>query len=126
MTEYVLADVAAGWLLWAIPGVLIVAFLLISAGEALVMKIMDWGTYGRSFLDALLVNLVSTIPGIVVAQYFPSMEFVGFLAAFAVTLLIEGGILALLRRHPASRAMMVALAANLASYLVLALIYFAD
>lgn len=110
-----LADVAVGPVIafgGIILGLAILMFIVLV--EAVVMLLTGWGTFGRSFLDALIANAVSTLVGLVLAAVFAGgkLLWLALLLSFA----LEGGILILLRRHSAGKTWLVALYANVVSY----------
>lgn len=121
-------DVAAPGLVGVIgwAGFLAVSPVIVLA-EAIVLRLLGWGTFGRSLLDAFLVNLASGLVGGCALAAGLSLQanaalWLGLLAAFVVSVAIEGGGLWLLRRRPAGETWRAALAANLVSYAGLALV----
>jgi hypothetical protein len=72
------------------------------------------------------MNLVTTLLGAVLFAFgyvfYASNAWPGLLAAFIISTLVEGGILVLFKRAPHRRNWIAALAANLVSYAVLAVI----
>lgn len=108
------------------PGVFLIAgglaFAVFSFGtlviETLVLWLLKWDTIGRSLLAAFLMNLASTILGIVLfglsilGVSFFSIVFLGFLLSF----LVEGGILMLIKKGAARQNWIASVVANVASY----------
>ena len=146
----ILADVAVG------PTILIggltlglIVFIPILIIETLALWGLKWGSFGRSLLDALIVNVASTIFGLVFFALFFTASFqcrfipydsgqdagqtcdwaispVLWLIALAVlSVLIEGGVLLLLKRHPPRKTWVAVSVANVASYVLLGLLAFA-
>ncbi|MGB3714512.1 MAG: hypothetical protein WA996_08800 [Candidatus Promineifilaceae bacterium] len=121
MSFGVLADVG-GPILFA--GFGIVAYLALSLLESIVLRLLKWGTFWRSLLASLLMNLPSTLVGIwlVWLAGFSRLNRLGIWlipAAWALSVAIEGGVLVLMKRDGGRQNWMAALAANTASYLLL-------
>ena len=122
-------DVAAPWLAGLVIGMggctLTVLTLIISTIESLVMVLLKWGGFGRSLWDSMLMNITSAIFGMVfgiVALTFsddsPLRHWYTLLAiAFVLSVLIEGGVLMLMKRSAARQNWIVSLIANLSSYI---------
>ena len=102
-------------------------FALFSIGtlviESLALWLLKWSSFGRSLLAAFLMNLVSTVLGSV--QVGPSILginfYVIFLLAFFLSVLIEGGVLMLMKKGAARQNWTASLVANAASYGFLAI-----
>lgn len=122
----VLVDLAGPSLPIVIIG-LIVLFLGIPLIEAVVYMAFKWGNFKRSYKDAFLVNLITTIVGFILIAVQPSLSRgnalntpSGFLmVAFGLSVLIEGAVLLRLKRHPARQTWLVAIASNVVSYALL-------
>ena len=143
----IVADVAVGpTILFGGLGLGLITFIPILIVEALALWGLKWGSFGRALLDALLANAASAIFGLVFFTLFYSLSFrcqfipydsgpdagqscdwavspiLWFIAMVALSILIEGGVLALLKRHPPRKTWTSAIAANLASYVLLGLL----
>jgi hypothetical protein len=121
MSYSVLADVG-GPILFAGFGV--VAYLALSLLESIVLRLLKWGTFWRSLLASLLMNLPSTLVGFLLIWLagFPNrLDYWLFIipAAWALSVVIEGGVLGLMKRDGGRQNWIAALAANTASYLLL-------
>ena len=123
MSFSVLADVG-GPILFA--GFGIVAYLALSLLESIVLRLLKWGTFWRSLLASLLMNLPSTLVGFWLiwiwrAEFSRLNRLAIWLipAAWALSVAIEGGVLVLMKRDGGRQNWMAALAANTASYLLL-------
>ena len=121
MSFSVLADVG-GPILFA--GFGIVAYLALSLLESIVLRLLKWGTFWRSLLASLLMNLPSTLVGfwlisVVEFSRLNRLQFLLIPAAWALSVAIEGGVLLLMKRDGGRQNWMAALAANTASYLLL-------
>ena len=138
-----IADVAAG------PAILLfglfagaVMVLVIALLEAIVLVLVGWARFWRSLIDSLAMNVASTLLGLVLATLAPGLyEFCGYgpagdtrwcaglvspwtllVLAAVLTVLVEGGVLLLLRRRPARETWRAALACNAVSYLCIAVL----
>lgn len=121
MSFSVLADVGGPIL---VAGFGIVAYLALSLLESIVLRLLKWGTFWRSLLASLLMNLPSSLVGfwLIWRAVFSSLNRLGIwliLAAWALSVAIEGGVLVLMKRDGGRQNWMAALAANTASYLLL-------
>jgi hypothetical protein len=124
--SYAPADVALGpiFFIFGVGAALVVLTLAILS-EAVVLWLLSWGSFSRSLLDAFLMNVASTVPGIglAIAGLITGIASVGFLVVtWAVSVGVEGGVLLLLKRHPAPVTWRAALLANLVSYSALGLL----
>ena len=119
----VLVDLAGPSLPVIVIG-LLVLFLGIPLIEAVVYMAFKWGNFKRSYKDAFLVNLITTLVGFGLLVVQPNLQRgnvlsqpQGFLVvAFGLSVLIEGAVLLRLKRHPARRTWLVAIASNVVSY----------
>jgi hypothetical protein len=139
----VVADVAVGpaaYTFGIVAGV--VLLFLIALGEAIVLRVLRWDSFGRSLVDSLAINLASTLAGLVLNAFVADLyQSCGYdperggrycdwllspwaLLALAglLSVLIEGAVLLMLRRRPARPTWLAALACNAASYAVIALL----
>lgn len=119
-------DVAAPWALIAAAvfslGALIILILIISVLESIVMLLLKWDKFGRGLWASLLMNVTSTIfGGVLIALGLFGGSFIWLAAAFTLSVLIEGGVLMLMKRGAARQNWIVSLIANLASYLFIIL-----
>ncbi len=106
-------------------GALIVLTLVISIVESIVMLVIKWGRFGRSLWASLLMNVTSTIFGgaltAVIAVSSLGDTYIWLAAAFVLSVLIEGGVLMLMKRGAARQNWIASLIANLVSYLFIIL-----
>jgi hypothetical protein len=119
-------DVAGPGVLIAIAAFSIVALivltLLITVAEAIVMLLLKWDKFGRSLWASLLMNVTSTIfGGVLIALGVLGGSYAWLVAAFVLSVLIEGGVLMLMKRGEVRKNLLTSLIANLASYLVIIL-----
>ncbi len=119
-------DVAGPGVLIAIAAFSIVALivltLLITVAEAIVMLLLKWDKFGRSLWASLLMNITSTIfGGVLIALGVLGGSYAWLVAAFVLSVLIEGGVLMLMKRGEVRKNLLTSLIANLASYLVIIL-----
>lgn len=121
----VLLDVGGPLLLLPIAGIgLLILLLGIPLIESIVYIALKWGNFRRSFIDAFMANLLSTLVGFIVLLVSPYIGLgnlfnvlSGFLAvACVLSILIEGASLLRLKRHAAGKTWLVAIVSNLVSY----------
>lgn len=119
-------DVAGPGVLIAIAAFSIVALivltLIITIAEAIVMLLLKWDKFGRSLWASLLMNITSTIfGGVLIALGVLGGSYAWLVAAFVLSVLIEGGVLMLMNRGAVRQNLLTSLIANLASYFVIIL-----
>jgi hypothetical protein len=144
---FVIADVAVGpIILFGGLTLGLVVFLPIVLVESLVLWRLSWGSFRRSLGDSAIVNLASTLVGLVLFALFVQTAFqcvrvpagdgqhtvnscgwvvpplLGLVALWALSVAIEGGVLLLLKRHAPRQTWIAALAVNAVSYLLLGLL----
>ena len=114
-----------------VAGFGIVAYLALSLLESIVLRLLKWGTFWRSLLASLLMNLPSTLVGFwliwlagfsrTYTEETPLNRLGIWLipAAWALSVAIEGGVLVLMKRDGGRQNWVASLAANTASYLLL-------
>jgi hypothetical protein len=120
------ADTGAGWLFFYLGVGLIAAAVLlfiIIFIEALVLRGLKWGSFRLSFIDSLVINLTSATFGVIFL--FISIPLlnrgvgIALLVFLPLTVLIEGGMLTLLKRHPWRKTWVATIAINVVSYALL-------
>jgi hypothetical protein len=106
---------------------LIIPTFIISLIEAVIMLLLRWDNFGYNLRISLLMNVTSTIFGIG-SVLVGAMKFYNDLSiwsavaiAFLLSVLIEGGILMLMKRDTARLNWIVSLTANVVSYLLIIL-----
>ena len=119
-------DVAGPGVLLAIAafsiGALIILTLIISVVEAIVMLVLKWDKFGRSLWASLLMNVTSTIfGGVLVALGLLRGTYLWLAVAFVLSVLIEGGVLMLMKRGATRQNWIASLISNLVSYLFIIL-----
>jgi hypothetical protein len=101
--------------------------------EAAVLRLLKWGTFQRSLLDAFLMNLASTLIGGVIVAVFLFAEtapqaLLALLSGWVLSIGIEGSTLTLVNairkveRHSVRQIWLASLAANTASYALLSIL----
>jgi|GEM_PF-1010051 hypothetical protein len=141
----VVADIAAGPV-FLLAGVFVGALVLLGIGvlEGVVLWRLSWGTFWRSLRDSILANIASGIVGVVISVlggnrweqcgYDPRAggrwcevlvtPWVLVVGAWLLSVLIEGGVLMLLSKHPPRQIWIAALLINVASYVLLGVFAF--
>jgi hypothetical protein len=112
-------DAGGAALLVALGVAAIVLLVLVVIGEGVILWLLKWGAFWRSQLASLLANIASLIVGgFMLALGIDSMPlFLGI--AFVLTLLVEGGVLLLLKRGATAENWRAALIVNVVSYAVI-------
>jgi hypothetical protein len=100
---------------------ILLLFLLISVIETVVLQSLRWGNFRQCIKASLVMNAVSSIVSLVLTILVQRPALWGLLVAWGLSVLIEGWVLRAIRREPASLNWLVAVAANLVSYLLLIL-----
>ena len=123
----IIADVAVGPA-FVLVGLLFGArlFIPVVAAEALVLRLLKWGSFWRCLRDSLIVNFATTLVGLVLAVVFLSVEwytwppFILGVMGWALSILIEACLLGWLEHYEVRRTDIAAVAINTVSYLLLA------
>jgi hypothetical protein len=122
--EVLLTGLAAGCVVFFL-GTLIIILI-----EAAALKLLKWGTFGRSLLAAFVANIVTTLIGLVwlAINYLGSLALqtavsgsLGLVVAFILSVVLEAGILMLFKRGAARENWVASLVTNIASYLLVIL-----
>jgi len=100
---------------------LFIVLLLTALIETVALQLMRWGTFKQCIRAALVMNLASLIGWILMLVIVPQFGFAGLLLAILFSTVIEWGVLARMKRGVAAYNFLAALAANLASYLIILL-----
>ncbi len=92
--------------------------------EGLIMWVMKYNNAGKSFLDALIINLVSMAAGylltLVSGRPFDLDNLSDFLILYIITFVIEFIVLYFLNRKlPVQKTLLTAIVINIVSYLIL-------
>ena len=115
-------DVAGPGLVLALGGAaLVVLTSIIIMVEFVVLLLMKWDRVWRSLLASFLMNVTSSIFGgvlAVVANGLFQSVWIFAIVSFILSVVIEAGVLMLMKRGSARQNWIAALAANLVSYLL--------
>jgi hypothetical protein len=86
--------------------------------ESLALWLLKWASFGRSLLASFLMNLASTIVGFILLafSFYVANFYTLFLVEFLLSVLIEGGVLMLMKKGAARQNWIASLVANAASY----------
>jgi len=105
----------------------VLAFIGVSLIEGIVLRLLKWAPLWRSLLDSLLMNLISSAAGYLMASNLSVLPLTGLYSIFTtpssllllylISVVLETGILLLLHGRPVRKTGKVALIVNLVSYL---------
>jgi hypothetical protein len=129
-------DSAVALFMMVAPFIGIAVFFLATIVEILVLWGSGWGSFLYSLLTSFVVNLASTVIGVVITLYFADKDIAPFgignsgnfllvfILLFFVSLGLEGGIMLGMNRsqHKAQRVWELALHANFVSYIFLGIL----
>lgn len=122
----IIADVASGPVFFAAGAALGIALLLaVVLIEAVALRLLKWGTFWRSLRDSLAANAASALVGgllgcfVIINFWTPALELPFLVGAWALSIVIEAGVLRLLSAHTWRTIWIAMLAANTASYLLM-------
>lgn len=125
MKYYLLDAGGAGLIL----GILVIFMLAAIFLEGLTLLLLKYNKAGRSFLDALVINLASLGVGYLIVSFTPTgLDFTNnlyldFFLIFLVTVVVEFIVLYLLnQKKPVKKTFIAATVINLVSYLLLILL----
>jgi hypothetical protein len=124
----VIADVAVAPLALVAGVSVIVVFLPVVIVEMIVLWRLGWGRLGQSAVDALAMNIVSTLVGATLVFAVYALDsllsvLLALLTAWGLSTLIEAAALWALRRGAVRRVLFVSALANAASYILLTLLF---
>lgn len=97
----------------------ILLFLLIFLVETVALQLLRWGDFKRSLKASVLMNLASALVGLLFLWLVPALGWLGIVIAWALSVLIEWLVLRRLQPGENRLNLIAALAANLASYILL-------
>jgi hypothetical protein len=84
--------------------------------EAIVLWLAAWSGPSRSALASLLMNMVTTIVGFMFLNWDARQVWLFIVVTWALSVIIEAGVLMLLKRGAVWESLRVSLIANVASY----------
>jgi hypothetical protein len=118
---YTVADSADPFLVLYLGLFLTIVLLLIIAFiEALVLRGLKWGSLRTSFVDSVVINAISAMVGVLLLVFSGTslnLEWAPLpLILGALTMLIEGVVLAFMKRHPLRQTWIAAVLINVVSY----------
>src|SRR5690349_8144091 len=132
------ADVSAGPIFLVFgPIAGLVASVAIIVIEAIVLRLLKWGSFGRSLRDSAIVNFVSLLIGlllgVIALMAFPDLlfyplsnwlPFIFGVPTWLLSVLSEGWLLGRLERYERRRTWTAALVTNTVSYLLIGAILY--
>ena len=105
-----------------VAGILLASVLIVLV-EALILRFMGWGPFGRALLSSFLMNLVSFVVGVLYAPLATQINgIVWVIGAFMLSVLVEGAVLAFHRKAPYGRALWPVLVSNVVTYVPIAVL----
>lgn len=125
-------DISLGVWLFIMLGIglsALVAFGLVVLLEAVVLWLMEWNSFLRSLFDSFLANLFTTLLGVYLGPTPSTFNYIhdpGFIPRFVIfwglSVLIEGGLILLIRRQPWVKTFKAVCIMNISSYIFLYLL----
>jgi hypothetical protein len=118
-------DAGGAGLIYLVLGMIVLFMFLAILFEAIVMIVMKYNTrFGKTILDSLIVNIASLAVGFILMEYgnefFSGYTVGSYFALYAVTVLVEAGVLYLLNKQkPIGKTFLVSVVMNIGSYLIL-------
>src|SRR5262245_33849083 len=101
----------------------LILLIVIVVLEAFVLRAMKWGNFRRALIASILMNALTTLLGYFLLGLLDVIgPLPGLLVGWALSVVLEGGILLALNRGRARANWLGALAANTASYILLAIL----
>jgi hypothetical protein len=94
---------------------------LITLVEMVALQLLRWGNTRQSMRASLMMNLTSSVVGILLLVLFPHPNLRNLWIAWFILVIIEGGVLTRLRPQTPRYNWFIAAVANLASYIILIL-----
>ena len=118
-------DAFSGLVLLALLGLGLIVLFAVILLESLVLRRLGWGSLGRCLVDSLIMNITSTVSGVLLGSLLRidlfllrSTGLLGFLllASLGLSVIIEGGVISLVRKRGFRETLKPVLYINLASY----------
>jgi len=100
---------------------LLLLTLLITLVEGVVLALLKWNVFPRALVASLIINITSSLVGGLLLIFLQEFPLIWMLLAFVLSVSIEGAILLKIQPAFGRRTWLLALLANLASYLLLIL-----
>lgn len=121
------ADIAAAPVAFVLGIAVIFLLIPIIVVEAIVLRLFKWAGLGRSFIAALAMNVASSLVGFLLVGITASVPandvgralLLALLPAWALSTLIEGGVMWAFKRGAFRRTLGIAAVANAVSYALL-------
>ncbi len=111
-------------LLGFVIGVAVLLFIGIVLLEAAILRQMDWPSTRAALLDSFLVNLVTTILGLILGFWDAVFLSPGmWVVLWVMSVVIEGVLLQIIKRQAVRKTWEACLVMNIVSYIVLYVIY---
>lgn len=100
---------------------LLIVLLLTVLIETVALQLMRWGNFKGCLRATLVMNLASIVIWFIMLVMVPQLGLAGLILAFLLSTVIEWGVLVRMKRGVLAYNFLVALVANLASYLIILL-----
>jgi len=100
---------------------LLILISLVILVEMVALQLLRWGNTRQSLRASLAMNLASSLVGIALLVLFPQPDIKKLLITWPILVLIEGGVMTLLRPKTRLYGWLAVVVANLASYALLIL-----
>lgn len=133
----IVADSAIGVIVVLVPILGVILSVVIIVVEAIVLRLLKWGSFGRSLRDSAVVNFASLLIGVVIgvivvlSQPFQSFTYTPLgrwlplifgVPMWALSVLIEGWLLGRRQDYEPRRIWTAAIVINIVSYLLISVI----
>ncbi|MCC7360855.1 MAG: hypothetical protein IT317_15340 [Anaerolineales bacterium] len=109
-------------------GLILVWYVAVFFIEAVILRLFHWASFWRCLLASFLMNLLTTLVGVVFIGAFVLITerwalLLAYFLAWALSVVLEWAVLALMDRRQLRRAFSASLVANTATYVPLICIY---
>lgn len=126
--EVYLLDAGGAGLYYIFIGLAIIFMLLAVLAEAGIMILMKYTIpFKKAFIDSLIINVISLAAGFILLELFDTPDFstIQTLAIFyIITVIIEAiGLYLLNKQKPVQKTILVTIAMNMVTYIILYLFY---
>lgn len=122
-------DAFSGLVILVLLGLGLVILLAVMLLESLVLRRLGWGSLGRCLVDSFIMNFASALSGTILGRLLRidlflgrSSGLIGFLllASLGLSVIVETGVISLVRKREFRQTLKPVLTVNLASYALLA------
>ncbi|HLF37507.1 MAG TPA: hypothetical protein VI520_06205 [Anaerolineales bacterium] len=121
-------DAFSGLIILVLLGLGLVILFAVMLLESLVLRRLGWGSIGRCLVDSFVMNLASALVGVILGWVLRIDLYLGrssglvgilLLASLALSVIVEAGLISMVRKREFGETLRPVLRVNVASYALL-------